>query len=155
MTTKKNYPEIIEVIPHRPPMILIDNIDEIGPDFMSAHVRITDTSLFLEKGKGVPVWVGLEYMAQTIAAFVGAEDKKRGETIKLGFLLGTRRFETKVSYFSLGEKLNIRISRVLQQNELGQFLCSINDQNNQELASAKISAYLPKDSNEFFRSQGL
>ena len=155
MITKKNHPEIIEVIPHRPPMILIDNIDDVGPDFMSTHVRITDTSLFLEQGKGVPVLVGLEYMAQTVAAFVGAEGKKKGETIKLGFLLGARRFETKVSYFLLGEKLNIRISRILQQNELGQFLCSINDQNNQELVSAKISAYMPNDINEFFRLQGL
>jgi predicted hotdog family 3-hydroxylacyl-ACP dehydratase len=150
-----DLPQPEEVLPHRPPMILIDSIDEIGPDYMLSHVRIDETSLFYEHGKGVPVWVGIEYMAQTVAAFVGADSRRNGEPIKMGFLLGTRRLNTDTTFFVLGQKLQIQITRLLQESELGQFQCRILNEAGEELAAGNISTYMPDDCHAFLESQGL
>ena len=152
---KQIFPELIEIIPHRPPMVLLDAITEVGVDFISTSVRIHENSLFYERGSGVPIWVGLEYMAQTAAALIGDEGKRNGGDIKLGFLLGSRRYETSTSYFTLGTKIYIKVTRLFQEGELGQFQCSITDQHGQELAWANISAFMPDDCDDFFRSQGI
>lgn len=151
----QDLPQPEEVLSQRPPMILIDSIDEMGPDHMLSHVRIDECSLFYEKGEGVPVWAGIEYMAQTVAAFVGADARQKREPVKIGFLLGTRRFNTNITYFVLGQKIMIRIKRLLQESELGQFQCWILDEAGEELAMGKISAYMPDDCHAFLESQGL
>ncbi|MBT3887804.1 MAG: 3-hydroxylacyl-ACP dehydratase [Nitrosomonadaceae bacterium] len=149
---KQIFPELIEIIPHRPPMVLLDEITEFGVDFISTSVRIHENSLFYERGSGVPIWVGLEYMAQTAAALIGVEGSQKGDDTKLGFLLGSRRYETSTSYFTLGIKIYIKVTRVFQKEELGQFQCLITDQQGQELAWAHITAFMPDDSDAFFRA---
>ena len=151
----QKFPELIEIIPHRPPMVLLDAIAEVGVDFMSTTVRIHENSLFYETDRGVPVWVGLEYMAQTAAALIGDEGRRNKADIKLGFLLGSRRFETSISYFTLGTKVHIKVTRLFQEGEVGQFQGLITNQHGQKLAWANVIAFMPDDSDHFFRSQGI
>ena len=49
-------------------------------------------ALFRDGGR-VGAWVGIEVMAQCIAAHAGMLAHRRGETPRVGFLLGSRRVE--------------------------------------------------------------
>ena len=56
-------------------------------------VCIGEDSMFFEPPHGVPGYVGLEYIAQTIAAHGGLRARAVGEPVRIGFLLGTRRYD--------------------------------------------------------------
>ena len=85
-------PDIRSLVPHAGAMLLLDRVVSADADNLLAEVRIRSDSLFCN-GDGVGVWVGIEYMAQAIAAWAGYIARSRGEPVKLGFLLGTRRYE--------------------------------------------------------------
>jgi predicted hotdog family 3-hydroxylacyl-ACP dehydratase len=98
---------IAELLPHRPPMILLDRLLLHGPGFLEAGVCIRPDSPFVRDGH-VPAWVGVEYMAQACACFAGMEARARGEAARVGFLLGTREYRTAVVGFDVGATLRVR-----------------------------------------------
>lgn len=137
---KKKY-QVAEVIPHSGDMILIDEIVDYNDDSLLASVTITDTSLFVDETNGVPVWVGIEYMAQAVAAWAGIQAKERDEPVKIGFLLGTRKYVAKKSYFSIGSRLLINVQQSYRENELAVFDCKIED--NQIIVKTALNVYQP------------
>ena len=67
-----NY-DIKQVLPHQAPMILIDTLESYDVDSCRCTVGIKSASPFYDElKKGVPSYIGSEYMAQAIAAFAGA-----------------------------------------------------------------------------------
>ena len=89
-----------DLLPHRPPMVLIDAVESFDAETrrLVARVTIGENQLFFD-GKGVPNWVAIEYMAQTAAALVGYYDKHvaPGQPARPGLLLGTRKLDLKLS----------------------------------------------------------
>ena len=136
--TLKKY-QVAEVIPHRGGMILIDEIVDYNDSSLVASVVITESSLFVDHTNGVPVWVGIEYMAQAIAAWAGTQAKASNESVKIGLLLGTRQYIANKSYFSIGSQLLISVQQTYRDNELGVFECKIED--SQLIAEAALSVY--------------
>jgi predicted hotdog family 3-hydroxylacyl-ACP dehydratase len=65
-----------------------------------AHFRAADGS--------IPAWVGLEYMAQCIAAHAGMTGRATGAPLKLGMLLGSRRVRFHTQRFASGQVLLVR-----------------------------------------------
>ena len=59
-----------EVMHHRRPMLLLDRVAEFSPLVLRAEVTITSDSEFFSAPHGVPAWIGVEYMAQAIAALL-------------------------------------------------------------------------------------
>lgn len=78
-------------------------------------------------------------MAQTVGLYAGLQAKRAGEPIKLGFLLGTRRFETNVPEFRIGSILTVRAEKVMQDEHLAVFDCRITG--GQVIASAVLNVY--------------
>ena len=76
-----------ELLPHRPPMLLIDEIIDWGAQHASAALTIRPDTLFLE-GDRVPAHIGIEYMAQTCGAWAGAVARESGLAPRRGYLLG-------------------------------------------------------------------
>lgn len=146
--------QLEEVLPHKPPMILIDDIVDIEQEGLAARVRIGEDSRFYESLRGVPVWVGLEYMAQTVAAHVGTLALMQGEAVRIGLLLGTRRYETTTKYFALGQLLHVQVRRVLDEGGLGQYRCQITTGEDQMMAKANVNAFMPKDIADYIPKQG-
>jgi len=133
-----------QVLPHRGQLLLLDSIDDYGPDWVTASVRIRSTSLLAE-GRGVPAWVGIEYMAQAAAAYGGIEQCQRGQLPGIGFLLGARRYTATVPWFETGCELQLRAQVVLRDSsDLAVFACEIHD-NASCLAQAEIKAYRPQN----------
>ena len=80
---------IAELLPHQAPMLLLDRL----LDYQGARVLETRIGerhgLLLDERGNLPAWVGLELMAQTIAAWAGMRPG-RGEPVRIGMLLGSR-----------------------------------------------------------------
>jgi predicted hotdog family 3-hydroxylacyl-ACP dehydratase len=130
-----------ELLPHRPPMILIDEIVSYDDASVVAAVTVREASLFGEAA-GVPAYVGLEYMAQTCGAHVGALARDRGEPPRVGFLLGTRQYHAHVAWFRLGERLIVSAKVIYHDDQMGAFDCRI-DVEGQLVAAAQLNVYQP------------
>lgn len=132
---------IEEVLPHSGRMILLDAVLDVGDTWARAGVGIGEDSMFFEPGRGVPGWVGLEYMAQTIALIFGVQSKRAGEDIRVGMLLGTRRYEVAVDHFPLGLALQVSVSEEWQDGTMAVFDCGIENDAGNRLATARVNVY--------------
>jgi predicted hotdog family 3-hydroxylacyl-ACP dehydratase len=143
--SSSSLPPITEVLPHEGAMLLLDEVLEHSPEHVVCAVTIRPTSQFCEEGKGVPAWVGLEYMAQTVCAYSGVDEARAGQRPSIGLLLGARRYESQVDCFAPGTRLRIRADLVLRdENDLVAFNCTIDD-GERPLARGDIKALRPKD----------
>lgn len=130
-----------EVLPHSRRMVLLDSIVDVGDSWAASSLRIGEDSMFFEAGLGVPGWVGIEYMAQTIALIFGIQSKRAGGDIRVGMLLGTRRYESSVDHFPLGSDLRIHVSEEWQDGTMAVFDCRIENAVRKRLATARVNVY--------------
>jgi predicted hotdog family 3-hydroxylacyl-ACP dehydratase len=136
-------PNVRDVVPHSGRMMLLDRVVAADADSLTSEVTIRADTLFA-RAEGVGAWVGVEYMAQTIAAFAGARATRVEEKTKIGFLVGTRRYACNVPYFPLGATLRIVVRREAEgDDELGSFMCSITGDGIQ--ADAAVTVFRPHD----------
>lgn len=134
-----------ELLPHAPPMVLLDRVLEWGEESISAALTIGPATPFLDPDRGVPAHVGLEWMAQTCGLFAGIESKAKGEPVRLGFLLGSRRYKACRSFFPEGESLTVTAQLVLREGGMAVFDCRILAANGSEQAAAQLTLYQPED----------
>lgn len=147
-----SLPDIRTLVPHSGTMSLLGRLLAADDETLCAEVAIGPGTLFCEGGQ-VGAWVGVEYMAQAVAAHAGYCALLRGERPKVGFLLGTRRYQCGVAGFAAGTVLKVHVQRALQgENGLGAFECRIEDAGSGiELASATITVFQPENVNEFMQ----
>lgn len=118
-------PDIATLVPHADTMLLLDRVCEVSDHSLTSEVTIRPDSTFCD-GRSVGAWVGIEYMAQSVAAFSGYQASTRNEPVKLGFLLGARRYQSKVPRFNVGQRLTIHVEQVLMSDSgVGAFDCEI------------------------------
>jgi predicted hotdog family 3-hydroxylacyl-ACP dehydratase len=142
--------DIRSLIPHAGPMVLLDRVISVDEDGLCAEVSIRSNTLFCG-ADGVGAWVGIEYMAQAIAAWAGYTAQLRGEPVKLGFLLGTRRYESSRPIFVLGSVLRVHVQRLFQnENGLGSFECFIDNEEGR-VASATVTVFQPPNVDDFLQ----
>ncbi|MEH6579265.1 MAG: hotdog family protein [Amphritea sp.] len=140
---------VAELVPHSGKMSLLDAIVGYGEDWLEAEVHISSDSMFADT-QGVPAWVGLEYLAQTIGAFAGLQERLNGGKPKLGFLLGSRKYQCSTDYFPLGHVLSLRVQREMQaENGLSVFQCEL--QGDGLDASARLNVFQPEDADKFLQ----
>lgn len=141
--------QVSELVPHSGKMSLLDEIVEYDQESLLARVHVRASSMFAG-AEGVPAWIGMEYMAQAIAAFAGLQERQNGGEPKLGFLLGSRKYRCSTDVFSLGACLNIRVIREMQaENGLHAFDCEIRGENVQ--ATARMTVFQPDNAETFLQ----
>lgn len=148
------YPDIRMLVPHDGQMVLLDRVIASSTDALCAEVVISPESVFFDADAGgVGAWVGIEYMAQAIAAQAGYCALLRGEAVKVGFLLGARRYQCSEALFALGCVLQVHAQHVLQgENGLGAFDCRIvRADTGATVATATITVFQPDNVNEFLQ----
>ncbi|WP_333877243.1 hotdog family protein [Methylobacter sp.] len=116
--------EVADLIPHTGDMVLLDRIVDHDDQGLTAELMVRGDGL-LGDDETVPAWAGIEYMAQAVAAYAGVMAKQANEPIRLGFLLGTRRYSSNVAAFKVGTMLMIRVEKIIQDDNLGVFDCRI------------------------------
>lgn len=143
-----NFPDIRTLVPHAGPMVLLDRVLAADDDSLRAEVTIHADTLFCD-GSGVGTWIGIEYMAQAIAAHAGVAALREGGAVKVGFLLGARRYECSRPLFALGSVLQVFVVRTLQgDNGLGAFECRI-EIDGVVAAHATITVFQPDNVQDF------
>ena len=137
-----DYPNIERLVPHKPPMLLVDRIvGEAGETTLAEHTVTTD-NLFLIPGKGVPTYVAFEMMAQGICATDGLRRFRRGQGPELGFLLGCRKFAASRNWLQPGETLTLE-SICLLDGETSSYQCRVLDAQGDEIANATVNVFQP------------
>lgn len=139
---------VYELVPHRPPMLLINDVISVDQYSSQANVFIDKDAPFYEANKGVPTWIGLEYMGQTAALIAGYQLKHGLTEPHRGFLLGTRHYEVDTGYFADKTVLVVTCQeKAFVGDSLANFDCSIcYDGQSNVLARANLSVFRQPES---------
>ena len=129
-----------ELLSHSGDMMLLDKIVKFDEQTMVSEVIVRNDGLFGDS-KGVPALVGIEYMAQTIAAHGNMMDKLAQRPTYLGYLLGTRSYTSNVACFLVDSVLTVIVEKIIQEQGLGVFDCKITAPG--VLVEAKLNVYQP------------
>lgn len=140
------WPAPIDVLPHRPPMVLLSRVVSHDLTRTVCAVDVTASTLFMTEKKCVPAWVGIEYMAQCVAAHAGLIAHARGEAVRLGLLIGARRIDFHAEGYTPGQTILITAAHVWGEREMAAFACSLSDESSDRLlAESVLSVYSPAD----------
>jgi predicted hotdog family 3-hydroxylacyl-ACP dehydratase len=132
---------LTELVPHRPPMLLLDQVLAADDTTLQASLTIHAGTEFLE-AEGVPAHIGIEYMAQACAAFAGSRASRAGAVPRIGFLLGSRRFAMQRPWYRLGDVLLVSVTLVYQDEAMGSFAGRI-EVAGEVAAEADLTVYEP------------
>ena len=139
---------LAELLPHAGDMILIDTILSFDDEQIFTRLTVKPDGLFSLPDGSLPAWVGVELMAQSVAAFAGCHARQKGNAVELGFLLGTRKFECNVAAFPVGSELTIHGIRSLEDdNGMGVFECHINAPG--IAATARLNVFRPPEAADY------
>lgn len=76
---------ILELIPQRPPMVMVDSIISSNDEFTKSSFFVNNNSIFFENGKLNEAGL-IENIAQTAACGMGFRNKHNNEKIRIGFV---------------------------------------------------------------------
>ena len=97
----------------------------------------------------MPAWIGIELMAQAIAAHVGLLSMRGGNPARPGVLLGSRRYDAHTPAFARGALLRIEVKELLRGDEgHGAYECVI-QHDGVVAAEAVIKVFQPRDFHSF------
>jgi predicted hotdog family 3-hydroxylacyl-ACP dehydratase len=117
-------PPIAELVPHRPPMLLLDRA--LAADWQSivCETTIRDDSTFVRDGK-VAATVAIEYMAQAAAAWLGALARAATGIGGGGWLVGLRDVQLHVDAFVIGDVLEVHAHHAWGRERFMSFDCKV------------------------------
>lgn len=138
-------PPIEDLIPHRGTMLLLDRVTAFSPEMAVAEYMPRRQAWYVDVNGNMPAWIGIELMAQAIAAHVALMKRRDGLPAKMGVLLGTRSFRSVPPWFDAGSLLQIRADMVLlDPGGLGAYDCRIMHEG-QTLATSTLKVYEPEN----------
>jgi predicted hotdog family 3-hydroxylacyl-ACP dehydratase len=141
---------IAEVLPHAGEMILLDTIDELEAERIVCTKTLRAEGMFQDADGSLPTWVGVELMAQSIAAWAGCRARADQQPVQLGFLLGTRHYTCNADAFPPGSCLRIEAERSFHdEHGMAVFDCRIDAAGIR--AEARLNVYRPPDADAFFK----
>ena len=144
----KPPPPIEELLPHRYGMLLVDRV--VAWDAASATVSASPSAegWYAEAG-GMPSRIGIELMAQAIAAHVSIVAWSKGEPPKKGVLLGARAYRATRPHFAVSSELIVKATRAFSDDSgMGAYDCTI-----EKAAKARILVFEPPDFEAFIKAQ--
>ena len=140
---RSDFPEIATLVPQTGPMCLLDRVIEHAPGHTVCAVDPGRSGLLADPDGSVPVWVGLEYMAQCIAAHGGLIARQHGQAPSPGLFLGSRRVRFGVQSFEDGHELRVSARHYHGERGLVAFDCEIQDATGgSPLVSARLNVYI-------------
>ncbi len=160
MTTSINnsgFGAIETILPHRGTMLLLDGVSACTDETLSAYASVRGDAWYADEDGAMPAWIGIELMAQAIAAHVALLATRAGGQARPGVLLGSRRYEAHSPAFARDARLRIEVKELLRGSEgHGAYECSIHHDQEHDLnrssvccAEAVIKVYQPADFQSF------
>src|SRR4051812_48159906 len=145
-------PPIEELLPHRYGMLLVDRVLDWDPSRATVSASPRADAWYAEP-EGMPSRVGIELMAQAIAAHVSLVAWSKGEPPKKGVLLGARSFRATQPYFPAGSNLAVTAVKAFSdESGMGAYDATI-ELASAEVAKARILVFEPPDFEAFVAAQ--
>jgi predicted hotdog family 3-hydroxylacyl-ACP dehydratase len=147
------FPPIEELLPHRGAMLLLDCVLSGDESSIAAGVTVPSAAWYSDAQGGMPAWIGIELMAQAIAAHAALQGRLKGKPPKRGVLLGCRAYRASQSRAAAGTLLKVSAKMaVVDASGFGAYECSI-ESNSAEFAAATLKVFVPDDFEAFMREQ--
>ncbi|TKF22705.1 3-hydroxydecanoyl-ACP dehydratase [Vibrio genomosp. F6] len=138
-------PTMDQLLPHSAPMILVDRAISVESESIHCQVDIGDHCLFFNpETQTTPAYVGIEFMAQSVAAWSGYHARLKGEEPPIGFLLGSRRYQTHCDEFKQGQTLDIYAEQLMEDNGMAVFTAKLEYQG-KLMAQCQLNVYVPSE----------
>ena len=142
---------IEELLPHRGTMLLLDRVLEFSAERVSAQYAPRRDAWYADAHGNMPAWLGIELMAQAIAAHVGLLKRSEGKPVAPGILLGTRRYEAQRPAFAAGKLLLVSAAVSFRdESGLAAYDCGI-EAGGASLARATLKVLEPSDFQSLLR----
>jgi predicted hotdog family 3-hydroxylacyl-ACP dehydratase len=138
---------IKELLLHDAPMLLLDKAKYFTDDYIHTVVNVSKNSLFFLR-EGVPSYVALEYMAQSIAVWNGMLARQQNDIPKVGFLISSRNLVLKVASFKEDTLLDVHGKINYNDGFMASFDCWV-ELNKEIVATATLSVFQPSNIKKF------
>jgi predicted hotdog family 3-hydroxylacyl-ACP dehydratase len=154
MTSIRSSEELLQqpieaIIPHRGTMLLLDAVTTFDDQTLSAQATVHADAWYADAEGATPAWIGIELMAQAIAAHVALLAMRAGGSARPGVLLGSRSYRALQPSFACGARLSIHVTELLRSEEgHGAYECTIHH-GDVCCAEAVIKVFQPRDFQSF------
>jgi len=141
--------DVRDVLPHRGTMLLLDSIERCSETGIEVSAVARRDAWYADDSGAMPAWIGIELMAQAIAAHVGLLAAHAGGRAKPGVLLGANRYVAHRTAFRTDTALRIVARELLRGDEgHGAYECAIHAEG-ECCAEAVVKVYQPSDFQTF------
>lgn len=137
-----SFPPISELLPHRPPMLWLDEVLRLEDDEIQCGLRIRAEHVFVIAGLVDPV-VSVEWMAQTVGALVGLRERSQSIRPRPGYLIAIPEAEFAVAQFQVGDQLTLYARRSWGDDSMASFQGRV-ERDGVQCARAQLSVYRRK-----------
>jgi predicted hotdog family 3-hydroxylacyl-ACP dehydratase len=124
-STGEVFGPVADYLPHRPPMLLIDEIVEVTEHRAVCRTTIHPDCVFAIDGAVHPSAM-IELVAQVCAIYVGVRSARDGDPPRLGVITACREISFAVDSFAVGDALTITVNKTFGQKQLAAFTCVVN-----------------------------
>ncbi|MEP6860671.1 MAG: hypothetical protein ABJE66_08640 [Deltaproteobacteria bacterium] len=112
--------QLEQYLPHRPPMLLLDEVVELGATRSVCRARIKPDCVFATAGVIHPAAL-IEFMAQCCATLMAA---RTGEP-RPGMIVSCREIDFFVDELRVGDQLELVADRLTGETQLAVFECKV------------------------------
>lgn len=131
------FPPVRELVPHRPPMLLLDAVTAWDGMQLECAVVVRGDWLLVQHGR-MPAAGLLEVMAQAVAALCGLRGHARGEAVRVGMLTGCRSLRLHAPTVPAGTGLRVRARQVVDLGAAAEFECQVATHDGRVLAEGAL-----------------
>ena len=135
---------------------MLHEVIDYGEKHLTAAVYPERPNVFKSEDGSIPGYVGMELMAQAIAALVGLNAYlagERGECPRIGLLLGARSCRVNCGQLPKEGMLSVRVDEVMMQEPIGVFDASVSA-GGAILVEGQIKTIQPANLDELSRIAG-
>lgn len=144
-----SLPAVDDVLPHRGTMRLIEEITAVSDEAVTVCAKVDGNAWYADADGAMPAWLGVELMAQAIAAHVGLMAMRAGGRARPGVLLGASRYEVAAPSFARDARLSIEAKELLKSEQgHGAYECTISIED-RCVGQAVVKVFQPNDFQAF------
>ncbi len=154
MSPPHGFPEIETLLPHRGTMLLLDRVTAFTNETLSAEYRVRGDAWYADSNARMPAWIGLELMAQAMAAHAGLSAQHHGGPPQPGVLLGSRQYQAFCAAFEANTVLKVEVQQILALADGNQAYDCALWQGDELAAKAVLKVFQPPDFSAFMQQHG-
>jgi predicted hotdog family 3-hydroxylacyl-ACP dehydratase len=133
-------------------MLWLEGVSTGDETAIEAHATVPAAAWYLDAHGAMPAWIGIELMAQAVAAHVGLRGWLAGTPPKPGVLLGSRAYRASASSVPAGTRLQVSArTSYMDESGFAAYDCAIRTAE-RRVAEATLKVFEPADFQAFLRS---